>query len=167
MDASQQIILGIDPGSNITGYGLIRIEGKVEHHLAHGHIKTHGNDLGQKLWQIHDRLCDIITEYQPTECAIESVFVNKNIQSALKLGQARGAALTACAKFALATNEYAPREIKQAIVGTGSATKVQIQHMITMLLKLPQQPQPDASDALAIALTHAHTQKWKKLITEL
>jgi crossover junction endodeoxyribonuclease RuvC len=165
MDATDTIILGIDPGSNITGYGLVHVTGNVEHHLAHGHIKTSGDDLGQKLWQIHEALCDIITEYKPCEFAIESVFVNKNVQSALKLGQARGAAITACAKFALALHEYSPREVKLATVGTGSASKVQVQHMITTLLKLDKTPQSDAADALAIAITHVHTRKWKKLIS--
>lgn len=161
--SAQVTILGIDPGSNITGYGLISIVNGQEKHRHHGIIKTQGADLGDKLWQIHSELADIIQHYQPSEFAIENVFVNKNVQSALKLGQARGAAITAAARFGLALNEYTPREVKLATVGYGSASKEQVQHMIKQILQLQSAPSADAADALAIALTHSHSRRWRKL----
>jgi crossover junction endodeoxyribonuclease RuvC len=150
-------IIGIDPGSRATGYGVIESDGVRSRHLAHGVVRLEGEALPPRLGQIYARLSTIITEYQPEVMAIEQVFVAKNPSSALKLGQARGAAICAGVTLGLAVAEYAPRSIKQAIVGTGRAEKSQVQHMVQMLLGLSQRPQADAADALAVALSHAHT----------
>ncbi|MDF1654965.1 MAG: crossover junction endodeoxyribonuclease RuvC [Coxiellaceae bacterium] len=159
-------ILGIDPGSNITGYGIIDVVKSTEQLVTFGQIRTSGDDLGQKLYQIHSKLIEVITEYQPNEMAIEKVFVQHNVMSALKLGQARGAAITACAQFALELHEYSALQVKQAVVGYGQATKAQVQHMISTILKISPKPPADSADALAIALTHAHTRKWARLTQE-
>jgi crossover junction endodeoxyribonuclease RuvC len=155
------IILGIDPGSRCTGYGIIRIVQGCEQHVTHGQIKNQTDDLGEKLLNIHQTLCDLIKQYQPTAFAIESVFVNKNVQSALKLGQARAAAILAGARFALAIHEYTPKLIKKAVVGYGAASKQQVQHMVQQILQIKQPIQSDAADALAIAITHAQHQRWQ------
>ena len=153
------IILGIDPGSRITGYGVIKqIGGKTEY-LASGCIRTQGDSLAPKLKQIFDGVCELITQFQPTEFAIEQVFMAKNPDSALKLGQARGAAIVAATHHHLLVSEYSARQIKQSVVGKGSADKTQVQHMVTYLLKLGAKPQADAADALAVALCHSHTQQ--------
>lgn len=156
-------IIGIDPGSRHTGFGIIDHQGQALTHIAHGVIKTPTADLADRLYCIFSSLQETLHQHRPSEAAIEQVFVKVNVQSALKLGQARGAALTALAAHGLSIAEYAPREIKQAIVGTGSAQKSQIQHMIKLLLKLPESPPEDAADALAIAITHAHTRELKAL----
>ena len=150
------IILGIDPGSRITGYGLIADKGNRLSYITHGVIQTQGKDFSAKLFQIFTSLGEIIQEYRPNEAAIENVFFAKNAQSALKLGQARGAAITAIASTALPLSEYSPREIKQAITGSGRANKEQVQQMVKILLRLPQVPQADAADALACAVCHCH-----------
>lgn len=155
------VILGVDPGSRCTGYGLIKQVGNKLTCIAHGHIVVQDADLPSRLWQIYGSLCDIIETHQPQLAAIERVFVNRNVASALKLGQARGAALVAMAKYTLPVGEYSPREIKQASVGYGAADKKQVQHMIKVLLNLPETPQSDAADALAIAICHAHCYKFK------
>jgi crossover junction endodeoxyribonuclease RuvC len=126
-------------------------------HLAHGVLRLEGEELAPRLGQIYAGLTAIITEHQPEIMAIEQVFVSKNPSSALKLGQARGAAICAAVNLGLPVAEYSPRGIKQAIVGTGRAEKSQVQHMVRMLLSLSQRPQADAADALAVALCHAHT----------
>lgn len=150
-------IIGIDPGSIRTGYGIIQIAGANQFNcLVHGHIPTHGKDMSQRLLQIHQALTELIQTYQPHEAAIEQVFIKDNPQTALKLGQARGAALVATAGYALPLTEYSPRKIKQSVVGYGAAAKTQVQHMIKMLLKMPELPQTDAADALAIALCHCY-----------
>lgn len=124
--------------------------------MQSGCIRTPDEALPIRLKTIFQGLADILEEYQPTEMAIEKVFMHNNPDSALKLGQARGTAICAVANQDIAVYEYTPREIKQAIVGKGNATKVQIQHMIKVLLNLSEFPQEDAADALAIALSHAH-----------
>jgi crossover junction endodeoxyribonuclease RuvC len=152
-------ILGIDPGSQRTGIGIIDIDatGKGTH-VFHTAIKLLDNDTFHlRLKQIFDELGDIIDTWKPVEVAIEKVFMARNPDSALKLGQARGAAICAVVTRDLALTEYAAKEIKQAVVGTGGADKTQIQHMVRMLLGLSGKLQADAADALAIALTHAHT----------
>jgi len=151
------IILGIDPGSRITGYGLIRLSGQRLSYVGSGCIRMSGDDLPEKLKQIYDGVSEIITQYQPQLFAIERVFMARNADSALKLGQARGSAIVAAVNHRLPVAEYAAREIKQAVVGKGGADKVQIQHMVTTLLQLPGKPQADAADALAVAMCHAHT----------
>ncbi len=149
-------ILGIDPGSRRTGYGVIEIEKSKSTWIAHGHIATEAQDVSQRLWKINQKLCEIIQEYLPHEAAIEQVFMSQNPQSALKLGQARGAALVAVAHYALPVAEYSPRQIKQAVAGYGAAEKTQVQYMIKLILGLKTTIQADAADALAIAICHSH-----------
>ncbi|MDU0356070.1 crossover junction endodeoxyribonuclease RuvC [Paraglaciecola aquimarina] len=153
------IILGIDPGSRITGYGVIRKVGSHSEYLGSGCIRVQGTELAGRLKQIFDGVSEIIHQFQPTEFAIEQVFMAKNPDSALKLGQARGAAIVAATTFDLPVAEYSARQIKQSVVGKGSADKSQVQHMVTYLLKLGATPQADAADALAVALCHNHTQQ--------
>jgi crossover junction endodeoxyribonuclease RuvC len=152
-------ILGIDPGSQRTGVGIIETDSVGQaRHVFHTAIRLLDNEtFAQRLKQIFDVLGAIIEEHQPHEVAIERVFMAKNPDSALKLGQARGAAICAVVTRNLTVAEYAPKEIKQAVVGGGGADKTQIQHMVGVLLQLPGKLQADAADALAIALTHAHT----------
>ncbi|MGD8911878.1 MAG: crossover junction endodeoxyribonuclease RuvC [Candidatus Thiodiazotropha sp.] len=150
-------IIGIDPGSRQTGYGLIDSDGMHSVYLSHGVIKLSGDPLPPRLGEIFATLCGLIQEYRPQVMAIEEVFVAKNPSSALKLGQARGAAICAAVHCGLSVAEYTPTRIKQALVGTGRADKTQVQHMVKMILGLQQKPQADAADALAVALSHAHT----------
>lgn len=153
------IILGVDPGSRITGYGVVRQVGGRNEYVASGCIRTSGTHLPEKLKQIYDGVSEIIQQYQPDMFAIEQVFLARNPDSALKLGQARGSAIVAAVNAGLPVAEYAARTIKQSVVGTGGATKEQVQHMVMQLLKLPGCPQADAADALAVALCHTHTQQ--------
>lgn len=151
------IILGIDPGSRLTGYGVIRQTGRQLTYLGSGCIRTAVDDLPTRLKRIYAGVSEIIMQFQPEMFAIEQVFMSKNADSALKLGQARGAAIVAAVNCDLPIFEYAARLVKQTVVGTGAADKAQVQHMVKMLLKLPASPQADAADALAIAITHAHS----------
>ncbi|WP_340676520.1 crossover junction endodeoxyribonuclease RuvC [Paraglaciecola sp.] len=153
------IILGIDPGSRITGYGIIKQVGAKTEYLGSGCIRMQGDALAPRLKQIFDGVSEIISQFQPTEFAIEQVFMAKNPDSALKLGQARGAAIVAATNHDLPVAEYSARQIKQSVVGKGNADKTQVQHMVTYLLKLKASPQADAADALAVALCHSHTQQ--------
>lgn len=150
-------ILGIDPGSRITGYGVIDLIGVKPSYVASGCIRTSDGPLEQRLAQIYAGLSEVVGLYAPTDTAIERVFLAKNADSALKLGQARGAALVCMANHGLSVGEYAPRRIKEAVTGQGGADKRQVQHMVTAILKLSATPQADAADALAIALTHAYS----------
>jgi crossover junction endodeoxyribonuclease RuvC len=150
-------IIGIDPGSRLTGYGLIDSDGNHSVHLEHGVIRLSGEALPPRLGEIFASLRGLIREHRPDVMAIEQVFVAKNPSSALKLGQARGAAICAAVDCGLSVAEYTPTRIKQAVVGNGRADKAQIQHMVQMILGLRQKPQADAADALAVALSHAHT----------
>jgi len=150
------IILGIDPGSRITGYGIIRQTGRQLSYLGSGCIRTVVDDMPGRLKLIYAGVSEIITQFQPDFFAIESVFMAKNADSSLKLGQARGAAIVAAVNQDLPVFEYAARQVKQTVVGTGAAEKSQVQHMVRSLLKLPANPQADAADALAIAITHCH-----------
>jgi len=152
-------IMGIDPGSQRTGIGIIDAEsGGALRHVFHDALQLLGNEtFPLRLKQIFDDVCRLIAEHQPAEVAIERVFMARNPDSALKLGQARGAAICAAVHSGLTITEYAPKEIKQAVVGGGGAAKPQVQHMIGILLNIPQKLQADAADALAIAITHAHT----------
>ena len=149
-------ILGIDPGSRLTGFGVLDLDGDTAAYVASGSVVSIDGDFPARLRLIFRAVSDIVAEYRPDAVAIESVFMHRNAASALKLGQARSAAI--CATFGLDVTvyEYAPREIKQAIVGTGGATKEQVQHMIRQLLRLDGPPSPDAADALAAALCHAN-----------
>lgn len=150
------IILGIDPGSRVTGYGVIRQQGRQLSYLGSGCIRTIVDDMPTRLKLIYAGVTEIITQFQPDFFAIEQVFMAKNPDSALKLGQARGAAIVAAVNLNLPVSEYAARQVKQTVVGTGAAEKKQVQHMVRSLLKLPDNPQADAADALAIAITHCH-----------
>ncbi len=151
------IILGIDPGSRVTGYGIINfVQGRSEY-VSSGCIRIQGSALPEKLKQIFEGVTEIIERWTPQEFAIEEVFMARNADSALKLGQARGAAIVAAVMQGLPVSEYAARKVKQAVVGNGGAEKAQVQHMVQSLLSLPGKPQSDAADALAIALCHAHT----------
>ncbi|MDG2917208.1 crossover junction endodeoxyribonuclease RuvC [Bisgaard Taxon 10/6] len=151
------IILGIDPGSRVTGYGVIRQTGRTLEYLGSGAIRTQVEDLPTRLKRIYAGVTEIITQFQPDMFAIEEVFLAKNPSSALKLGQARGTAIVAAVNRNLPVFEYAARLVKQTVVGIGSADKTQVQDMVTRILKLSDKPQADAADALAIAITHAHT----------
>lgn len=148
-------ILGIDPGSRITGYGVIEDTLAGSRHLASGSIRVVGESVAERLRFIVDALREVADRYAPGELAIERVFVSRNAESALKLGQARGAALVAVP--GLPVFEYAATRVKQAMTGSGRATKEQVQHMVRVLLSLPATPRPDAADALAVALCHAHS----------
>jgi crossover junction endodeoxyribonuclease RuvC len=149
-------ILGIDPGSRLTGFGVLDCVAGRTTYIASGSVSTIDGSFQQRLKQIFTSVCEIMREYRPDVVAIESVFVHKNVGSALKLGHARSAAICATFEFQTDLFEYAPREIKQAIVGTGAGTKEQVQHMVRSLLELDGDPAPDAADALATALCHAH-----------
>jgi crossover junction endodeoxyribonuclease RuvC len=153
------IILGIDPGSRFTGYGVIKQNGRQFEYLGSGCIKalSKGDDLGSRLQTIFTGVSEIIRQFNPEQFAIEQVFMAKNPDSALKLGQARGAAIVAATNNSLVIAEYSARQIKQAVVGTGAADKSQVQHMVKSILKLSATPQADAADALAVALCHAHS----------
>ncbi|MCU7843391.1 MAG: crossover junction endodeoxyribonuclease RuvC [Candidatus Thiodiazotropha sp. (ex Monitilora ramsayi)] len=150
-------ILGIDPGSRITGFGLIDSDGMQSVHLTHGVIRLQGEALPPRLGEIFTRISLLIEQHRPEVMAIEQVFVAKNPSSALKLGQARGAAICAAVQHGLSVAEYTPTRIKQSVVGTGRADKGQVQHMVRMILGLSENPQSDAADALAVALSHAHS----------
>ncbi len=149
-------ILGIDPGSRVTGYGIIDQQGQQLRYIASGCIRTRGEALAERLGMIFSGVVEIINEYSPQEMSIEQVFMNKNADSALKLGQARGAAICSGVHSRLPVAEYAARAIKQAVVGKGGATKEQVQHMVCVLLALQKKPQSDAADALAVAICHGH-----------
>lgn len=149
-------ILGVDPGSRITGWGVIDVTGQRQQVVAHGCIRLGDAPFEQRVRQIFETLQALIGEHGPTEAAVEDVFVSRNAASALKLGQARGAALAAIACLDIPVAAYTPARVKQTIVGTGRADKSQINHMMRALLKLSKPPQADAADALALAVCHAH-----------
>ena len=152
--------MGIDPGSRITGYGIIDIDGPRNRHVVSGCIQTASDrPLPERLKTIFEAVTTVVGTYQPAEVAVEQVFMHRNPDSALKLGQARGAALCAVVMAGLPVSEYAPRAIKQAVVGSGAADKFQVQHMVRLLLNLPEAPQADAADALAVAICHGHTRQ--------
>ncbi len=153
------IILGIDPGSRITGYGVVRQQGNKIHYLGSGCIRMTDKELAPRLKKIYDGVSEIILQFQPDLFAIEQVFMAKNPDSALKLGQARGAAIVAAANAGLEVAEYSARQIKQSVVGQGGANKTQVQHMVVRLLSLPGTPQEDAADGLAVAICHGHTRQ--------
>ena len=152
-------ILGIDPGSRLTGFGIIEVNGDQAIAVQHGVIKAGTGEFPERLGIIFAGIRDLIGEHQPAEVAIETVFMSRNAGTALKLGQARGAAICAAISLGVPVSEYAPRSIKQAIVGRGGADKVQVQHMVMVLLQLKEKLQEDAADALAVALCHQHTQQ--------
>jgi len=150
-------ILGIDPGSQLTGFGIVEGHKHEIRYIACGCIRLQAETLPLRLQEIFSGISQIITEYQPQVAVIEQVFMHRNANSALKLGQARGAAIVACTQYNVPVYEYAATHVKQAVVGHGHAHKEQVQYMVKMLLGLSKQPQVDAADALAIALCHART----------
>ena len=152
-------IIGIDPGSQITGYGIIEMDSNRAIHVAHGMIKVQGAALGKKLPLIVVEVSKRISAHRPVEAAIERVFMHRHADSALKLGQARGAAMIAFVEHGLDVFEYTANQVKQATVGKGHAAKQQVQHMVKILLCLQKIPQADAADALAIALCHGHSRE--------
>lgn len=158
-------ILGIDPGSRQTGFGVVDFLGATPSYIASGTIKTPDGDFPQRLRQIFTSVGEVVADFRPQVVAIESVFMHRNAGSALKLGQARSAALCATFAYDVEVFEYAPREIKQAVTGTGAASKEQVQHMVVNLLSLAGMPAVDAADALAAALCHGHQQRVRKRLS--
>ncbi len=152
------LILGIDPGSRTTGYGLVEVNGNKFRYIECGCIKTGDGSLPQRLKKIFAGVLAVIEQHHPDEVAIEEVFMGRNAASALKLGQARGAAMSACLSLDLPVDEYSARQVKQAVVGAGAAQKHQVQHMVKALLTINDNIEEDAADALAIAICHANTQ---------
>ncbi len=151
-------ILGIDPGSRITGYGVIVKEGNRLVHVDNGAIFTDAaKDFPLRLQRIYRGLSEVIERDRPDVAALENIFFAKNVQSALKLGQARGAAIVAAVNAGLPVHEYSALQVKQAVVGHGKSAKIQVQQMLKVLLNLPEVAQEDASDALAVAVCHAHS----------
>lgn len=160
-------IIGIDPGSNITGYGIISSNGIKHQYIASGCIRLGQKSYAQKLHQIYVDLSTVVAEHQPEEAAIEEVFVHANVNSALKLGQARGAAIVALSNGGINIAEYPTRKIKQAVVGYGGAEKNQVAQMVKLILKMTQQLQADEADALAVALCHANLMRWNSHCAKL
>ena len=154
-------VLGIDPGSRVTGFGVVDLDTRLVNYVTSGCIRIEGAALPERLKCIFEELTEIIMLHRPDEVAVESVFMHRNAGSALKLGQARGAAICAAAVQQIPISEYAPAQIKQAVVGRGRAAKEQVTHMVAVLLNLPSAPQADAADALATALCHCHV--WQTL----
>ena len=154
-----QRILGIDPGSRVTGYGILEIDGRRLRYLASGCIRTTSGPFVERLGEIYRGVEELIDSHAPGELAIEEVFLARNPASALKLGQARGVAIAAAVARGLPVHEYAARRVKQALVGTGRASKAQVQHMVRVILELPVAPGTDAADALAIGICHVNTSR--------
>jgi len=152
-------VLGIDPGSRLTGYGIIDVAAGRLSYVASGCIRTVRGEMPERLRELYLGLEELLAAYQPDQVAIEQIFIARNPASALKLGQARGVALAACLSRGVTVNEYAARQVKLAITGTGKAAKEQVQHMVRVLLNLPGTPQADAADALAIAICHVNTRR--------
>ena len=151
------LVLGLDPGLGTTGWGLIEAQGNRLAHVANGQIKTDAaNPLPRRLAALADELEQLIAERRPGAAAVEEVFVNKNPQSTLKLGQARGVVIMVAARGGLEVGEYAARLVKKAVVGNGNADKAQVHAMVSRLLSGAKIAGPDAADALAVAITHAH-----------
>jgi crossover junction endodeoxyribonuclease RuvC len=150
-------ILGLDPGLGTTGWGLIQAQGNRLSHIANGQLKTDTSaPLAERLADLCRQLETLIAAHAPEAAAVEEVFVNKNPQSTLKLGQARGVVLMCAAKAGMAVGEYSPTLVKKAVVGTGGAEKPQVHAMVSRLLAGAKIAGPDAADALAVAITHAH-----------
>lgn len=150
-------VIGVDPGSVVTGFGVIETDGIRSFHLAHGHIRLAGETFAERLGHVHSAITEVATEWQPTEAAVEQVFLSKNAMSALKLGQARGAAISALVVRSVQVSEYAARSVKQVVTGSGEAEKERVQIMVRHMLGLNEDLQSDAADGLAIALCHAHS----------
>ena len=159
-------IIGIDPGSRITGIGIIDSDGRHNKHVYSTCVRMGKESFPVRLGMIYRAITEVIQIHQPQEMSIENVFVSKNPSSALKLGQARGAAICAGVMSGLEVHEYSPKEVKQSVVGKGNADKEQVQQMVKILLNLSGRLQIDTSDALAVALSHAHYGAYKSKIAE-
>ena len=155
-------ILGIDPGSLFTGYGVVDYDGQRLGHVASGCIRVAGSDFRARLRGIFQGVGTVLAEFAPGELAVEKAFVHKNADSALKLGQARAAAICATLAADLPLYEYTPREVKLALTGKGGADKPQVQHMVKILLGLQGRMQADSADALAVAICHAHSRRLRQ-----
>lgn len=151
------IILGVDPGSRVTGYGVINSVGNKLQYVDCGCIRTESKSFPDRLLTIFDELNLLIERHAPQQAAVEEVFMGRNASSALKLGQARGSAMVACLSHKLEVAEYSARQVKQAVVGSGAADKSQVQHMVKALLGISDTLAEDAADALAVAICHANT----------
>jgi crossover junction endodeoxyribonuclease RuvC len=163
---TSQLILGLDPGTAVTGWGVIEHSRDKSRLIAHGTIATSAREpTHQRLQQIHQGVLDVIDEYQPGAAAIEELFGGVNIKTALAVGQARGVIVLACAERGVTPADYTPLRIKQAVVGYGRASKLQVQQMVKVLLALPKVPTPDhAADALGVAICHAHSLKTNSVL---
>jgi crossover junction endodeoxyribonuclease RuvC len=157
-------VLGIDPGSRITGYGVVEISAGRSVMLACGCVHAEAGSFPERLKQIYDGIYHIAVTFKPDEMAIEQVFLHKNADSALKLGQARGAAICGAMAANLPVHEYSARQVKRALVGKGNADKLQVQHMVKVLLGSTARLAIDASDALGVALCHVHTSQTERRI---
>lgn len=160
------IIVGIDPGSRKTGFGVIETIKGQHAYVASGVIRLPDAALPERLQVIFEGVTKVIHEYLPSEMAIEQVFMAKNANSALVLGQARGAAIVAATNQQLTVAEYEAKKVKQSVVGNGNADKTQVQHMVKQILRLSAVPQEDAADALGVALCHANSQQHLRLIAK-
>ena len=160
------VILGIDPGSVITGFGAIETENRKTRLIGCGCVRTSAKTpFAQRLRKIYGELAETLSRYHPDEVAVEDIFYSNNVKTALKIGHARGVILLAAADAGLPIAEYSPREVKKAVVGSGSASKEQVQFMVKRILALKETPQPyDTTDALAVALCHAHRIKMDALM---
>ena len=152
-------VLGIDPGSRVTGVGVVEADGQALHHIHSACIRAGDGDLGPRLARIYHGGVDVIDQHGPEEVALEQVFLARNPRAALVLGHARGSALLAAVHHKRIVAEYSALEIKRAVVGTGRAAKEQVQHMVKILLGLERKPAADAADALACAICHIHTRQ--------
>ena len=159
----QRRVLGIDPGSRITGYGIVEeVSGKL-HAVTYGAWKLSSNNFSDRLKEIYQNIERLISQHQPTEVSVETVFFSKNAMSSIKLGQARGAALTAAANQNLKVSEYSPTQVKQAVGGYGRSDKEQVQKMVFLLLGLQGRAKVDATDALAVAICHLNSVKFQEM----
>lgn len=169
MKKNEMVILGIDPGSTVTGYGLIKDNHNRMTLVDYGVIRvSNKKTLPERLAEIYSGICDIISQSEPDQLAVEEAFYSKNAKSALVMGQIRGVVILAGAQAKIPVAEYSPREIKSSIVGNGGASKLQVQYMVKNILEMKRLPEPeDASDALAIALCHLNKLKTQKRLSEL
>ncbi|MFZ5654756.1 MAG: crossover junction endodeoxyribonuclease RuvC [Pseudomonadota bacterium] len=151
------VILGIDPGSRCMGFGLLTLAAGRPRYLACGVVRPSAAALPERLGELFASIGELVALYGPTVAAVEEVFVARDPRAALRLGQARGAVIAALARAGIPVVEYSARTVKQTVVGTGAATKAQVQHMVVQLLRLPAAPSPDAADALGVAICHAHS----------
>ena len=153
------LVLGLDPGSRVTGYGIIRAHKGQSQYVASGCVRLNDPDMPSRLHTLHTALLQLVAQYEPQIIAIEQVFLKNNVSSLVKLSQARGVLMAAAASCSTEIFEYTPRAIKQAVVGYGAAEKEQVQQMICHILRLSKAPQQDAADALAAAICHIHTHR--------